>query len=265
MDTIKKTFHKTSIDTAKSNFTTISRVGQKRTYDEVVNAPQKEASAPVFADVTNQRDFHRPTLHNASSRVLQASEIHNIDVAPYESEYSQRRNLALTPNPTSDPFLSLAHPAYGLPKQLVSNFASLGIKSIYPWQAECLRKSGSLGGEHNLVYTAPTGGGKSLVADILMLKKVIEHSDKKALLVLPYVALVQEKLHWLRRVVEGITREASLEKRWPSMWRKRGDEDTVRIAGFFGGSKSKATWADMDVAVCTIEKVSFYILKYYTF
>jgi replicative superfamily II helicase len=133
--------------------------------------------------------------------------------------------------------------------------ASLGIKSIYPWQSDCLIRSEALGGVKNLVYTAPTGGGKSLVADILMLKKVIEDPEKKALLVLPYIALVQEKLRWLRKVVEGITRVAApgIEQR-PSIWRKRGDEDAVRIVGFFGGSKSKATWADMDIAVCTIEK-----------
>lgn len=37
--------------------------------------------------------------------------------------------------------------------------------------------------------------------------------------------------------------------------RKRGDEEKVRVVGFFGGNKSKITWVDMDIAVCTIEKV----------
>jgi len=46
-----------------------------------------------------------------------------------------------------------------------------------------------LTGERNLVYTAQTGGGKSLIAGILLLKKVIEQPAKKAILVLPYVAL----------------------------------------------------------------------------
>jgi DNA polymerase theta len=102
--------------------------------------------------------------------------------------------------------LALSHPDYGLPQGLVDNFAKLRIKSIYPWQSECLLRSGALGGDRNLVYTAPTRGGKSLVADILMLKKVIENPEAKALLVLPYIALVQEKLRWLRRVVEGVTK-----------------------------------------------------------
>jgi DNA polymerase theta len=48
---------------------------------------------------------------------------------------------------------------------MVDNLASLGIKQIYPWQKSCLRGPGLLTGEKNLVYCAPTGGGKSLVAD----------------------------------------------------------------------------------------------------
>ena len=176
-----------------------------------------------------------------------------------KSAYAQRRDLALTPNVTSNPLLDLSHPAYGLPKQLVDNFASMGIRSIYPWQSECLLKSGGLGGERNLVYTAPTGGGKSLIADILMLKKIIETPGKKAHLVLPYVALVQEKMRWLRKAVDGITKISGLSRpgeQRTSDWRLRGDEDCVRIVGFFGDSKSKATWDDMDIAVCTIEKVN---------
>jgi len=91
-----------------------------------------------------------------------------------------------------------------------------------------------------------------------MLKRVIECPGRKAILVLPYVALVQEKLRWLRRVVEGITKVGpfSPDKKGHILkFRTCGDENSVRVVGFFGGSKSKATWADTDIAVCTIEKV----------
>ena len=88
-----------------------------------------------------------------------------------------------------------------------------------------------------------------------MLKKVIEHPKKKAILVLPYVALVQEKLRWLRGIVAGVERHG-VEQHKQSIWRERGDENIVRVVGFFGGSNSRVSWADMDIAVCTIEKVS---------
>jgi hypothetical protein len=244
-------FHTTTLDATKTTDTTISNVGQKRTFAQYQDRE-------VLAHVTNRNDFQRPSVQDNCYPTLQAGEINDTS-SRLDSDYSQRKALALTPGPTSNPRLALAHPDYGLPKSLIVNLAKLGISSIYPWQSECLLKSGALRGDRNLVYTAPTGGGKSLVADVLMLKKVIESPEAKALLVLPYVALVQEKLRWLRRVVEGVTKNVlpNQDEQRQSVWRKRGDEDHVRVVGFFGGSKSTATWADMDIAVCTVEKVSF--------
>ncbi|TGO51404.1 hypothetical protein BCON_0162g00270 [Botryotinia convoluta] len=255
-------YHKTTIDATRVASTTISRVAVKRTFDELNDSKEsRETPSPanhphIKTDLTRQRDFKRPNLKNTNPGALKASKIDNVTVQDY-SEYSQRRQLALTPTPTLNPLLDLSHPAYQLPNQLVENFAALGIKSIYPWQSECLLRSGALAGQRNLVYTAPTGGGKSLVADVLMLKKIIQNPEKKALLVLPYVALVQEKLRWLRGIVQGICKETSVrESKWQSMWRNRGDENSIRVTGFYGGSKSNATWADMDIAVCTIEKAN---------
>ena len=248
MNVNSRMYHRTTLDISKSTtYTTISLAGQKRAIDEV--------DVGGSGSTVRNDGFRQPLASASRSKRLSASEIRYVSTKQ-ETEYSQRRTLALTPTPTSNPLLDLSNPAYGLPEQLVNNFASLAIRSIYPWQSECLLRSGAITDDRNLVYTAPTGGGKSLVADILMLKKVIENPEKKALIVLPYVALVQEKTRWLRRVVEGITRNISeTSQQQASKWRKRGDENAVRVAGFFGGSKFRATWADMDVAVCTIEKV----------
>ena len=90
-----------------------------------------------------------------------------------------------------------------------------------------------------------------------MLKRVMEERGSKALLVLPYVALVQEKVRWLRNVISGVRLlklpEQDDAKR---IWRRRADEDSIRVVGFFGGGKVRATWADFDIGVCTMEKVS---------
>lgn len=93
---------------------------------------------------------------------------------------------------------------------------------------------------------------------MLMLKRVLEEPGFKVMLVLPYVALVQEKVRWLRGLVQGLippmaAQAADEDKR---IWRRRADESTVRVVGFFGGGKVRAVWEDFDIAVCTLEKVS---------
>jgi DNA polymerase theta len=90
-----------------------------------------------------------------------------------------------------------------------------------------------------------------------MLKRILAEPQSKALLVLPYVALVQEKVQWLRTVVEGLALPSDDPELDDStrLWRRRADEGTVRVVGFFGGGKIRATWADFDIGVCTIEKV----------
>lgn len=71
----------------------------------------------------------------------------------------------------------------------------MGASLLYDWQAQALLQEGVLDGR-NLVYCAPTSGGKSLVAEILALKRLYA-TQKAALLVLPYNSLCNEKsAHW---------------------------------------------------------------------
>ena len=65
---------------------------------------------------------------------------------------------------------SLGNPIYGIPSGIVESYAECGVTSLYPWQVECLHLDGVLTSERNLVYTAPTSGGKTLVAEILMIR-----------------------------------------------------------------------------------------------
>lgn len=253
-------WHTTSVQAAQENqkrYQTRATAGQKRSIHDLQVPSIPGGRVEVESCRKPPPPPSRPTLPVGPPR-LTASKILNVDAAREgPSEYSQRQQFAATPTSTVDPLLSLAHPSYGLPRELVANFAALGIKSIYPWQKLCLSGPGLLRGERNLVYSAPTGGGKSLVADVLMLKRVFEDREAKAILVLPYVALVQEKVRWLRNIVNGISREKHLGQKLPegNLWATRADKDTLRVVGFYGGTKIKSKWADFDIAVCTIEKV----------
>lgn len=257
-----KLFHTTSVDAVKHRQTGWTVLhGQKRVRDQIHPTSLHAAVLEDNTSAANAQDaIKRPrTLTLPKSRIT-ASRICSVANSVDLPDHVRQSEPTPAPSPraSQNPLLSLLHPRYDLPELLVDNLASLGINSIYPWQSACLLGRGLLDGQRNLVYTAPTGGGKSLVADVLMLKNIVQSSAKKAILVLPYVALVQEKLIWLRKVAENVFRnDMEPERASPQISNgKRPCNAALRIVGFFGGSKTRAQWSDFDVAVCTIEKVS---------
>lgn len=235
--------------------------------------PQQQQQHNSIAAGLYSGGFSRPSVGPTRGRLV-ASEIRPVTAAAAGAAAEDNNIPNQHPNsgtgkevqvlgPSRNPLLSLKDPCYGLPPSLVANFAALGVSSIYGWQASCLLAPGLLTGQRHLVYTAPTGGGKSLVADVLMLKRIIENPSRKAILVLPYVALVQEKLKWLRRIVQGVEKyvpeeEEEKDDAKPAYRRWKKQQKEIRVTGFFGGNRTTASWADTDIAVCTIEKVCFF-------
>ncbi|OQD84425.1 hypothetical protein PENANT_c013G03918 [Penicillium antarcticum] len=223
---------------------TVLSHGQNTNADIVVDSPWESARALLIAP----------------AKRFTASKIHFGAASETSPDDEKRRGDSTSaPGSSQNPLLSLSNPKYGLPPSLTANFAALGVSSIYPWQASCLLAKGLLSGERNLVYTAPTGGGKSLVADVLLLKRIIENPTRKALLILPYVALVQEKLKWMRRIVQDVEKNIPDEEDEGSSFprgRWKRARKNIRVTGFFGGSRTTATWADTDIAICTIEKAN---------
>ncbi|KAH0940862.1 hypothetical protein HID58_000499 [Brassica napus] len=120
-----------------------------------------------------------------------------------------------------------------LPSEVCSVYNKKGISKLYPWQVECLQVDGVLQ-KRNLVYCASTSAGKSFVAEVLMLRRVIT-TGKMALLVLPYVSICVEKAEHLEVLLEP------LGKHVRSYYGNQG-----------GGTLPKGT----SVAVCTIEKAN---------
>ncbi|XP_025417440.1 DNA polymerase theta-like isoform X2 [Sipha flava] len=123
--------------------------------------------------------------------------------------------------------------SWGLPPQIVANYKKRGIVSMFPWQVECLTSEGVLDGR-NLVYSAPTSAGKTIVAEILTMQTILER-DKKVLIILPFVSVVREKMLYFQELFEGTNK---------------------RIAGFMGSYTPTGGLRSINVAIATIEKAN---------
>ncbi|CAL1548671.1 unnamed protein product, partial [Lymnaea stagnalis] len=121
--------------------------------------------------------------------------------------------------------------SWGLPHPVLEAYKNQGVTTMFEWQAECLLTAQVLEGG-NLVYSAPTSAGKTLVAELLVLKRVVE-TRKKALIILPFVSVAREKMYSLQRLYQ---------------------DAGIRVGGYMGSYSPAGGLSSVDVAVCTIEK-----------
>ncbi|XP_078208166.1 DNA polymerase theta isoform X4 [Callithrix jacchus] len=122
---------------------------------------------------------------------------------------------------------------WGLPKAVLEKYHSFGVKKMFEWQAECLLLGQVLEGK-NLVYSAPTSAGKTLVAELLILKRVLE-MRKKALFILPFVSVAKEKKYYLQSLFQEVG---------------------IKVDGYMGSTSPARHFSSLDVAVCTIERAN---------
>ncbi|CAB0034834.1 unnamed protein product [Trichogramma brassicae] len=105
---------------------------------------------------------------------------------------------------------------------------------MFPWQVECLANKKILLDNKNLVYSAPTSAGKTLVSELLILKTVLERR-KKVIFILPFVSVVREKMFYLQDLLS---------------------DSGVRVEGFMGGVAPAGGFQSVHIAIATIEKAN---------
>lgn len=124
-------------------------------------------------------------------------------------------------------------PSRFVDSKIAAAFKTNGVHHLFPWQVEALASLYARNPHKNFVYSAPTSGGKSLIADLIVWQALVEDPSSWALLIFPFVALVKEK-------------EASLRKIGRLL------KKTV-VSFYFGSPKPIEAY---DVAVATVEKAA---------
>src|SRR6266446_6756067 len=123
-----------------------------------------------------------------------------------------------------------------LDPQVVTLLEGEGLDDLYPPQEDAIN-AGVLDGK-NLVLASPTASGKTLVAELAMLKHVLENHGK-ALYLAPLRALASEKFREFRRY-ESLTKQ---------------DGSSIRVGMSTGDYDSTDQWLSRyDIIVSTNEK-----------
>lgn len=123
---------------------------------------------------------------------------------------------------------------WGLPDSILQKYQERNVSSMFQWQVECLNLEGVMKNSVNLVYSAPTSAGKTLVAEILAIKTVLERK-KKVLFILPFVSVVREKMFYFQDILST---------------------NGVRVEGFMGSYNPPGGFQKVQIAICTMEKAN---------
>lgn len=128
---------------------------------------------------------------------------------------------------------------WGLPPEISKKYEDRGIREMFDWQVSCLGNPKVLFECRNLVYSAPTSAGKTLVAEILTIKTILER-QKKVIIILPFVSIVREKMFYFQDILSS---------------------SGIRVEGFMGSQSPPGGLQAVHIAICTIEKANSLVNK----
>ncbi|XP_059178781.1 DNA polymerase theta-like [Physella acuta] len=235
--------HKVGCSSSKSFKKHQNNIHPKHTTSTSYVKKMKDHEPDAFSSIKNTAHGHP----HVTSSPHQTKIVTKTNGAQINSVFHQR-NESLNETDSPKLIVSFSHlnlseekrhlSSWGLPEPVLQAYKNQGVTTMFEWQTECLLTDNVLGGD-NIIYSAPTSAGKTLVAELLVLKRVIE-TRKKALIVLPFISVAREKMYSLQRLYQ---------------------DAGIQVGGFMGSYSSAGGFSSLDVAVCTIEKGNSIINK----
>lgn len=210
--------------------------------------------------VSNQlKDFNKPIINSnnqsddlvcdlnisGNDDIFENSQVVNIHTSTQEKHNSQLLEEKCDSDKDTEEILtgkqitSSALADWGFPEVILDRYASKKVVNMFEWQVNCLNCRGVLGSNKNLVYSAPTSAGKTLVAEILAIKTVLERK-RKVLFILPFVSVVREKMFYFQEILGS---------------------SGIRVEGYMGSYNPPGDFKSVQFAICTIEKANSLVNK----
>ncbi|KYM80156.1 Helicase POLQ-like protein [Atta colombica] len=210
----------------------------RRTNNENVDSNLKEKHRLDITNGTkkcekfNTQSFYKNKSSNNTQKATSSSDVTRLSAvnSAYDEENSEF--IILSPPIGTQDRCKLA--SWGLPPNILQKYIAHGVEEMFAWQMECLSNHLVMQERKNLVYSAPTSAGKTFVAEMLLIKTVLE-KKKKVIFILPFVSVVREKMYYFQDLLSDIG---------------------IKVYGFMGGSVPPGGFATTDVAVATIEKAN---------
>ncbi|KAL2744065.1 DNA polymerase theta isoform X3 [Vespula maculifrons] len=223
------------------NYTDIEKVNKKNISSENIehencnlkniNFNQRSKSKPLLYDKDNSNHPKQNIRENISNNSDRSHYKHKTSTI-ISTNNNSNSSIEISPDICTQDQCKLA--SWGLPPIILQKYEAKGISQMFPWQVECLSNCKVIQGRKNILYSAPTSAGKTLVAEILLLKTVLE-CKKKAIFVLPFVSVVREKMYYFKDLLS---------------------ECGIKVEGFMGGINPPGGFTATDIAIATIEKAN---------
>lgn len=198
-------------------------------------------SEDIFSESDNCIKSYSEKNGGVSNNNTSVNTAQNTDLKNNEADVIPETNLLRdSPINKTDSNLQLENPnacslkTWGLPDNILQKYYDKNITTMFKWQVECLSLKNVIQNNTNLVYSAPTSAGKTLVAEILAIKTILERK-KKVIFILPFVAVVREKMFYFQDILET---------------------SGIRVEGFMGSYNPPGGFERVQFAVCTIEKAN---------